>query len=76
MVWFCWDNGNASNKFWKLEERIRKDKKHPDVILEMRKQDMIYNIIALIRDDVIQFDDLEGFSEDLKEKVNFFLQRY
>lgn len=65
----------ASEKFWKLEERIKKDKKHPGVIIEMNKQDMIYNIVTLIRDGVIEFDDLEGFSEDLKEKVNFFLQR-
>lgn len=24
-------NGNASDKFWELEERIKKDKKHPGV---------------------------------------------
>lgn len=26
-------NGNASDKFWELEERIKKDKKHPGVML-------------------------------------------
>lgn len=68
-------NGNekASEKFWKIEERIKKDKKHPGVMLEMSKQNMIYNIVQLIRTDVIGFDYLEGFSEDLKEKVNFLL---
>lgn len=26
---------NASDKFWKLEERIKKDKKHPGVMPEL-----------------------------------------
>lgn len=29
--------GNASDKFWKLEERIKKDKKHPGVMIELRE---------------------------------------
>ena len=37
---------DASDKFWKLEERIKKDRKHPGVILEMRKSDMLYNIVS------------------------------
>lgn len=71
-------NGNedASEKFWKLEERIRKDKKHPGVMLELNKQNMIYDIVTLIRDNVIQIESLEGFSEELKEQVQFLLQRY
>ncbi len=35
--------------------------------------DMIYN---LLREDVITRNDLEGFSNDLKEKVYLLLQRY
>ena len=66
---------DASDKFWKLEERIKKDRKHPGVILEMRKSDMLYDIVALINHDVITEEDLDGFSDDLKEKVNFFLKR-
>ncbi len=26
---------NASEKFWKLEERVKKDKKHPGVLIEL-----------------------------------------
>ena len=29
--------GNASDHFWELEERIKRDKKQPDVLIEMRK---------------------------------------
>ena len=51
-------NGNedASEKFWKLEERIRKDKKHPGVMLELNKRNMIYDIVTLIRDNVIRIE--------------------
>lgn len=66
---------NASDKFWKLEERIKKDRKHPGVIIELRKSNMVFDIVALINLGVIITSDLEEFSDDLKEKVDFFLQR-
>ena len=71
-------NGNedASEEFWKLEERIRKDKKHPGVMLELSKQNMIYDIVTLIRDNVIEIESLEGFGAELKEQVQFLLQRH
>ena len=66
---------NASEKFWKLEERIRQDRKHPGVILQMQKKEMMFDIVRLIRDGVIGVQDLEGFSEELKEHVQFILGR-
>lgn len=66
---------NASDKFWKLEERIKKDKKHPGVMLELRKGNMIFDIVALINSGVITTADLEGFSDELKEGVDFLLHR-
>ena len=68
-------NGNASDKFWELEERIKKDKKHPGVMLELSKGNMIFDIVALINSGVITTADLEGFSDELKESVNFLLQK-
>lgn len=62
----------ASDKFWKLEERIKKDRKHPGVIIELNKGNMLYDIVALINYKVITVEDLDGFSDDLKEKVKFF----
>ncbi|OLR59080.1 multidrug transporter [Anaerostipes sp. 494a] len=69
------ETGNASDKFWKLEERIKKDKKHPGVMLELSKGNMIFDIVALINSGVITKDDLAGFSNDLEEKLDFFLGR-
>ena len=66
---------NASDKFWKLEERLKKDKKHPGVMLELSKGNMIFDIVALINSGVITIADLEGFSDGLKENVNFLLHR-
>ena len=66
---------NASDKFWNLEERIKKDKKHPGVMLELSKGNMTFDIVALINGGVITTADLEGFSDELKESVNFLLHR-
>lgn len=67
--------GNASDKFWELEERIKKDKKHPGVMLELSKGNMIFDIVALINSGVITVADLEGFSDELRESVDFLLHR-
>ncbi len=66
---------NASEKFWKLEERIKKDKKHPGVMLELSKENMIYDIVILINSGVVTTDDLVEFSDELKESVDFLLHR-
>ena len=65
----------ASDKFWEMEKKIRKDKKSPGVLIELRKSTMLWDIAALINDGVIAVDDLEPFSEDLKEAVQFILKR-
>lgn len=65
----------ASEKFWELESLIKKDKHKPGVIIEMRKSEMVYNIIELLNEHVISLDDLSDFSEELKETVSIFLRR-
>ena len=41
--------GNASDHFWELEKRIKNDKKHPGVMLDMRKSEAIWDIAILIK---------------------------
>lgn len=60
----------ASEKFWEIEKRIRSDKKDAGVILEMRRSKLISNIIELLREEAIVPDDLEEFSDELKQTVN------
>ncbi len=64
----------ASSKFWELEKRIKQDKKSPGVIVEMRRSTAINNIVSLVVDEVISLDDLEEFSDDLKETVNYMVR--
>ncbi len=66
----------ASDKFWELERRIKQDKKCPGVLIEMRKSSAIYDIVHLIGDKVISLNDLEEFSDDLKEAVKFMIERW
>lgn len=67
--------GNASDHFWELEERIKRDKKHPGVLIEMSKSSAIWDIVIFVRKKVITMDELAGFSEDLIEAVKLILSR-
>jgi len=67
--------GNASDHFWELEKRIRNDKKHPGVILEMKKSEAIWDIAILVKKKVINLKDLEGFSQELIDSVTELLNR-
>lgn len=69
------DDKNASDKFWELEKRIKKDKKHLGVMMEMNKSEAIWNMIELIRLGVITYDDFSNFSDDLKQAVKIILNR-
>ena len=57
---------DASTKFWKLEERIRKDKRKAGVQVEMSRSNMIDNLLSLIDEGAIGLEDLDGFSEELQ----------
>lgn len=60
----------ASEKFWEIEKRIRNDKKGAGVMLEMRRSAFISNILELLKENVIGLNDLEEFSDELKQTVN------
>ena len=66
--------GNASDKFWELEKRIKNDKRSVGVVAEMRRSVMFPNLIDLLRDGAITLDDLDGFSDELRENLAFVTQ--
>ena len=68
------DEGNPSDRFWKLQEHIKKDRKHPGVRIEMTKSNAIYDIADLVARKVITHDDLKDFSEDLQEAVKMLVK--
>lgn len=63
--------GSPSEKFWALEERIRNDKKDTGVQLRMSRSNFISNIVSLLNEGAITMDDLEEFSDELKETIYF-----
>lgn len=66
----------ASEKLWELEKRIKDDRRHPGVIMRMTKSEAIWNIVSLIRLDVITFDELNKFSDELRQEVEMIIGRY
>lgn len=69
------EDSNPSEKFWKLDKKIKEDRKKTGVQLEMSRSKLINNIISLINDGAISFENLEEFSDELKETVSFFIER-
>ena len=61
--------GSASDHFWELEKRIKNDRKHPGVMLE------IWDIAIFIKKKVITIKELEGFSQELIDSVTKILNR-
>lgn len=68
-------DGEPSEKFWELAKRIRVDKQKPGVKLQLSRTDFFYLVISLINDGVIGFEDLEDFSDELKDAVKCFIER-
>ena len=62
--------GNPSEKFWALDKRMKEHKRSPGVQLEMRKADLLIDMIALLRHGVIGLDDLQEFSDEMKLQVS------
>ena len=61
--------GNASSKFWQLERKLKSDRLNPGVSLVLDKQEVINDLVNMIKIGVITLDDLEGFSEGLIHEV-------
>lgn len=57
-----------------MNKRIYKDKKGPGVILETKRSSMVTNIIFLLEDKVICMNDLNDFSDTLKETIRAFIK--
>lgn len=68
------DTKPASEKFWEMEKRIKEDKRHPGVIMEMSKSEVIWDIVRLIRLKVIAYDDLSDFGDELQIEVKRILE--
>ena len=58
-----------SKRFWRLINKINKDKMHPGVRVTLSKKDAIDQIVSLLLEEVITIDDLKVFSSELQSEV-------
>lgn len=66
---------NPAENFWALDKRIKKDRKRIGVIIDMRRSTLITNMLELLNDNVIEMNDLDEFSDTLKETIMVFTNR-
>ncbi|MBQ3330970.1 MAG: multidrug transporter [Ruminococcus sp.] len=67
----------ASEKFWALDKRIRADRQSLGVrIIEERRSKLQNILTGLIIEHVISLDDLQDFSEELRESTSRWIQTY
>lgn len=65
----------GSDRFWKLWERIKEDRKCTGVMAQISRSSVIMNLVSLIGEGAITLDDLAEFSEELQERVRFLVER-
>ena len=63
------DKGLASDRFWKLQKRLQKDVRKVGVCAEMRRSIMDMNLRSLLHEGAITKDDLDGFSDELRQSL-------
>ncbi|MFI3326654.1 MAG: multidrug transporter [Clostridia bacterium] len=66
----------SSEKFWELHKRIQKDKYNTGVQIEVRRSNLIPSIMELINDGIIHEKELEEFSPELREKIDYLRKRF
>ena len=61
--------GSASDRFWTLQERLQKDVRKVGVRADMRRSVMDMNLWSLLHEGAITKDDLDGFSNELRQSL-------
>ena len=61
----------ASTKFWELDKRVKRDKKKAGVQLELSKRFVHLHLAELLQEGAITEEDLDGFSDELVDKVKY-----
>ena len=65
----------ASEKFWTVDERIKRDKRNPGVLLhDVKRSNMDIHLLQRLRYEVIRLEDLDGFSEELRDKLSWIMR--
>lgn len=65
------DEKLPSERFWELHDRIKEDSTKTGVIARNARSSVISNIVHLLQEGAITDEDLDGFSDELVERVKF-----
>ncbi len=61
--------GAASERFWALRERIEEDRHKAGVVISPRRSTLASSLARLMAEGAITPDDLDGFSDELRERL-------
>ena len=61
--------GLVSDRFWKLQGRIQKDVRKVGVRAKLKRSVMVMNLRSLLHEGAITKDDLDGFSDELRQSL-------
>ena len=66
----------ASDKFWALHDRIKKDQRDPGVLLRDVSRSRLDALLPqLLGYKVIRMENLDGFSEELRDRLAWFMKQ-
>ena len=64
----------SSDKYWALRKKIYEDYKSPGVLArDVSRSNMFIILLGLLRDEAITMDDLDVFSDELKEDIKQYI---
>ena len=63
-----------SERFWKLEKRIKQDKRLKGVQIELTRKELDMDLAHLYLEGVITMEDLDGFSDEVKDFVRMVVE--
>lgn len=65
----------SSDKYWALRKKIYEDYKSPGVLTrDVSRSNMFIILLGLLRDEAITMDDLDEFSDELKEDIKQYMK--
>ena len=68
--------GKASEKFWALEERIKRDKRHSGVMAAVSRSNMMHILLELRMDGAITDGEMSEFSQEVQDVIDHFCKEY
>lgn len=67
---------SSSDKYWALRKKIYEDYKSPGVLArDVSRSNMFIILLGLLRDEAITMDDLDEFSDELKEDIKQYINK-